>query len=385
MQSTSECFPACLFVWTDLHMWMGTFVSVMVACGVTHSYGDVIASVDWIWLALLANRRSAYSPASLHSAKAVTRTRFLQPDAEIRSDNLEWAFRSFCKWMCGEGGEITLPRNHLIMKIISCHGYQSSFMWLGGFMPACFVQQGQVGGGGCWLEQWSSFGKGMQHQHASTSHLTLVPEGDPCMNEWRASAPAFSQQCMNKWIKHEGKGVTRQLLLTALAQHDFILAWQRKTISCRRCAWLPVSCSPLQRKASTSWRFWFPAMRRGRSSGKEVRPSSSCRKRLEPPSNCQNPKTSTPVSDPSFSFRAARTVACISERVSVCVSLLRTRYGACMGVVSALLVATFVGMDVWTRWQWLTWSPEVNPCGQVDATSKSPQPLYPSFNRIVFI
>lgn len=54
-------------------------------------------------------------------------------------------------------------------------------------------------------------------------------------------------------------------------------------------------CSLLQRKASTSWRFWFPAMRRAPSSGKEVRPSSSCRRRREPPSNCQNPKTSTPV------------------------------------------------------------------------------------------
>lgn len=69
-----------------------------------------------------------------------------------------------------------------------------------------------------------------------------------------------------------------------------------ENVSCLSRAWLPVSCSPLQRKASTSWRFWFPAMRRGRSLGREVRPSSSCRKRLEPPSNCQNPKTSTPVS-----------------------------------------------------------------------------------------
>lgn len=65
--------------------------------------------------------------------------------------------------------------------------------------------------------------------------------------------------------------------------------------NCSVSIWLPVSCSPLQRKASTSWRFWFPAMRRVPSSGKEVRPSSSCRRRLEPPSNCQNPKTSTPV------------------------------------------------------------------------------------------
>lgn len=70
---------------------------------------------------------------------------------------------------------------------------------------------------------------------------------------------------------------------------------KNNNINCSGSIWLPVSCSPLQRKASTSWRFWFPAMRRVPSSGKEVRPSSSCRRRLEPPSNCQNPKTSTPV------------------------------------------------------------------------------------------
>ena len=72
----------------------------------------------------------------------------------------------------------------------------------------------------------------------------------------------------------------------------------RITRNCSSSLWLPVSCSPLQRKASTSWRFWFPAMRRVPSSGREVKPSSSCRKRPEPPSNCQNPKTSTLVSRP---------------------------------------------------------------------------------------
>lgn len=80
-----------------------------------------------------------------------------------------------------------------------------------------------------------------------------------------------------------------------LFQYWCIDNWSKNTTRCSSSLWLAVSFFLLQRKASTFWRFWFPAMRRVPSSGREVRPSSSCRKRLEPLSNCQNPKTSIPV------------------------------------------------------------------------------------------
>lgn len=144
-------FP-CLFVCVNRSAHVNEYIlsSVMVACGVTRSYGDVIMSVDCIWLALLAKPLIGiflrFAPVV---PRPVTRTRFLQPDAEIRSDNLEWAFRSSCKWMCGEGGEITLTRNHSITEIISCHGYQSSF-YVVGWIYDGFVQQGHFAGGGLW-------------------------------------------------------------------------------------------------------------------------------------------------------------------------------------------------------------------------------------------
>lgn len=209
------------------------------------------------------------------------RTRFLEPDAEIRSDNLEWAFRGSHKWMCGEGGEITLTRNHLIMEIISCHWYQSSF-YVVGWIYACMLCSGGVGfGGGIWGRRTVQF----LRSDAALACDCSVCDDWPTLPTWHSL-----QKTILTWMNE------MLLMLFHLNKQRNRWKTREENVSCRSRAWLPVSCSPLQRKASTSWRFWFPAMRRGRSLGREVRPSSSCRKRLEPPSNCQNPKTSTPVS-----------------------------------------------------------------------------------------
>lgn len=56
----------------------------------------------------------------------------------------------------------------------------------------------------------------------------------------------------------------------------------------------------LQKKASTSWRCWFPATLQVPLSAREARPLCSYRKRQVPPSSCPNPKTSTQVSLPSL-------------------------------------------------------------------------------------
>lgn len=57
----------------------------------------------------------------------------------------------------------------------------------------------------------------------------------------------------------------------------------------------------LQKKASTSWRCWFPATLQALLLAREARPLCSYRKRQVPPSSCPNPKTSTQVSLPNVS------------------------------------------------------------------------------------
>lgn len=145
----------------------------------------------WLKLISFANETAdQHIPQLLHSAKAVPRTRFLQPDAEIRSDNLEWAFRGSHKWMCGEGGEITLTRNHLIMATISCHWYQSSF-YVVGWIYARMLCSGGVGGDAALACDCSVFWL------TNTSNLTFAPKDHPSMNDWKAAA-AFSPQSTKK-------------------------------------------------------------------------------------------------------------------------------------------------------------------------------------------
>lgn len=176
--------------------------------------------------------------------------------------------------MCGEGGEITLTRNHLIMEIISCHWYQSSF-YVVGWIYACMLCWGGVGFWG---------GRTVQFL---CSDVALACDCSVCNDQHFQPDIHSKRRSLYEWMK-----CCCCCFFPLNKQRN---RWKTREENLSR-AWLPVSCSPLQRKASTSWRFWFPAMRRGRSLGREVRPSSSCRKRLEPPSNCQNPKTSTPVS-----------------------------------------------------------------------------------------
>lgn len=92
---------------------------------------------------------------------------------KLDQTNLEKVFRGLSKWLCWERGAITLRGNHLIMEIISCHGYQSSFYVIGWIYASSgilgwFVQSvGEGVAGVVGVQNLFCFGVVMQHRLAS--------------------------------------------------------------------------------------------------------------------------------------------------------------------------------------------------------------------------
>lgn len=112
---------------------------------------------------------------------------------KLDQTDLERVFSGSHKWTCRERGEITPTGNHLIMEIISCHGYQSSFDVIGWIHAASgslgwSVERKQRGGR--WIERqiiplWRSDAAPARicscqtvitdKHFASTSQFTLIP------------------------------------------------------------------------------------------------------------------------------------------------------------------------------------------------------------------
>ena len=175
-KSPSESSSAfCLFTWADLHMLMSACVCVCVCvswqpCGVMHSQAST--SVGWIWLAVITKPTSGIFLGSLPIAPR----RWRGPDSsgstlKLDQTNLERVFRGSHKRTCRERGEITPTGNHLIMEIISCHGYPSSSDVIGwihaasgsvGWSVGREEEEGETDG-----DKLFRFGVVMRHQLAS--------------------------------------------------------------------------------------------------------------------------------------------------------------------------------------------------------------------------